>query len=96
MDKLRNTSQKDSQLIYFVQSGVLANQHTQPYAISVKFQAPIDTSSDEASTKEINYEEFRIVDEYKLLKTGEFERYAYIQCLKICYYLQQVRQIEIL
>mmetsp|Transcript_19090 Transcript_19090/g.25859 ORF Transcript_19090/g.25859 Transcript_19090/m.25859 type:complete len:103 (-) Transcript_19090:1220-1528(-) len=31
-----------------------------------------------------------------LLRQGQFERYAYMQCLKMCYYLQKVRQIEVL
>jgi len=64
--------------------------------ITVKFRAPVDTSNDENAAKEINYEDFKIEDEYKLLKDKQFERYSYVQCLKICYYLQKVRQIEIL
>ena len=44
----------------------------------------------------ISYEEYREADELELLKTGQFERYAHIQCLKICFYMQKVRQIEIL
>ena len=62
----------------------------------MRFKAPLDDSSDENAMREINYEEFRLADELKLLKTGEFDRYSYIQCLKIAYYLQKVRQIEIL
>ena len=79
--------------------------------ITIKFKAPIDTSSDENAAKEINYENvrfdpdrkpafplerdnrlfFKVEDEYKLLKESQFEKYCYIQSLKICYYLQKVR-----
>ena len=83
-------------MVYYVQSGVLATEKTDPCAITIKFKAPLDDSSDENAGKEINYEEFRVADELKLLKAGEFERYAYIQCLKICYYVQKVRRKEIL
>ena len=74
-------------MVYFVQSGVLATEKTDPCAITVKFKAPLDDSSDENASKEINYEEFKVVDELKLLKTADFERYAYIQCLKMAYYV---------
>ena len=74
-------------LVYYVQSGVLATEKTDPCAITIKFKAPLDDSSDDDHRKEINYEEFRVADELKLLKTGEFERYAHIQCLKICHYV---------
>lgn len=51
---------------------------------------------DDDYKREINYEGFRNVDELKLLKSGQFERYTYLQCLKICYYMQKVRNKEIL
>ena len=57
----------------------------------MKFKAPIDETDDETAMREINYEEYRMHDDFKMLKNGEFERYAYMQCLKICYYLQKVR-----
>ena len=44
----------------------------------------------------ISYEEYREADELELLKTGQFKRYAEVQCLKICFYMQKVRNIEIL
>ncbi len=95
--KLRNkSSSSNSKIIYYIQTGVLANQETKPYNITIHFKAPLDDSSEEASKRNINYDKFRNVDELKLLKNGEFERYAYIQCLKICYYLQKVRRIELL
>ena len=31
-----------------------------------------------------------------MLQTGQFEKYAYMQVLKICYYMQKVRNREIL
>lgn len=34
--------------------------------------------------------------ELELLQTGQFEKYAYNQVLKICYYLQKVRNREVL
>ena len=64
--------------------------------MTLNFKAPLDESSDEDALKQINYQEFRIKDELKLLKTRKFEEYGYVQCLKICHYLQQMRQIEIL
>ena len=73
-----------------------ATEKTKPYNITVKFRAPLDAATDMKAKKEINYDEFRHIDEFQLLKTGEFERYAYMQCLKIGFYLQKVRQIELL
>ena len=76
--------------------GVNATERTNPCAIPITFRAPIDTSSDEAASNMISYEEYREADELELLKTGQFKRYAEIQCLKICFYMQKVRNIEIL
>lgn len=83
-------------MIQYIQSGVQATEKTKPYNITIKFKAPLDESSYESAQAEIFYEAFRLENELDLLMAGQFERYAYNQCLKICHYLQKVRQMEIL
>ena len=86
----------DAKIIYYIQTGILATEKTHPFNITVHFRAPLDDSCEEEARKEINYEAFRYEDERKLIKQGQFHRYAEIQCYKICYYLQKVRHKEIL
>ena len=83
-------------MIYYIQSGVRASEKTRPYNITLRFKAPLDETDDETAAREICYEQFRLENEQALLRQGNYERYAYLQCLKMCYYLQKVRQIEIL
>ena len=65
-------------------------------AIDIDFKAPIDTSSKEASLGEIKYNWRQAGDEALLLHRGKFKDFAYIQLLKMCHFLQKVRNIEIL
>lgn len=81
--------------IYYIQTTVKDVKGVGSH-VDVDFKAPLDDTSYEDSLKEINFEGFRGVDELRLLKQGHFQRYAHIQCLKICYYLQKVRNIEVL
>lgn len=46
--------------------------------------------------KEINYNYKDMQDDLDLLLLEKFEQFAYKQTLKICYYLQKVRKIEVL
>lgn len=73
-----------------------AKQDTENHCITVKFRAPLDDSSEEEAKREINYEAFRGVKELELLQSGQFDKYAYMQVLKICYYMQKVRNREVL
>ena len=41
-----------------------ATEKTKPYNITVKFKAPLDATSKKMAKKEINYDEFRSVDEF--------------------------------
>ena len=45
LDQMSSKGKFANKHCYYVQSGVLADKSTQPYAITVKFRAPIDTSS---------------------------------------------------
>jgi len=76
LEELRKNTNTEKQLVYYIQTGVLATEKTDPHNITVKFKAPIDTSNDENAAKAINFEEFKVVDEYKLLKDREYDRYA--------------------
>lgn len=60
------------------------------------FRAPLDDSSAEAAQKDITYDWRGQGDELTLLKEGDFKRYAYQQCLKMCHYMKKVRNKEIL
>ena len=64
-----------------------ASEKTRPYNITIKFKAPLDETDDETAAREICYEQFRLENEQTLLRSGQFERYAWMQCLKMCYYL---------
>ena len=65
-------------IVYYVQTGVLASQSTKKHNITVQFRAPLDPTDDETAASEICYDEFRKVDEFMLLKTQQFKRYAYM------------------
>ena len=64
--------------------------------IDVHFKAPLDDSSREAALEEVAYDWKGQGDELSLLQAGEFKKYAYQQCLKICHYVKKVRNKEIL
>ena len=64
--------------MYYIQTGVSLSDPKKNNNITIKFRAPIDTSNDENAAKEINYEAFKIEDEYKLLKDCQFEKYSYV------------------
>ena len=64
-------------MIYYIQTGFYANEKTDPYNITIKFRAPIDTTDDDTASHEINYEGFRVDDELKLLKEQAWEKYSY-------------------
>ena len=89
--ELRGSNSSQKQIVYYIQTGVQISDFREKNTLTIKFRAPVDTSSDENASKDINYEDFKIEDEYKLLKERLFERYCHVQCLKICYYLQKVR-----
>ena len=72
-----NSGNSANRIIYYIQTGVLATEKTQPFNITVKFRAPLDDSSLENSRREINYEAFKIENEMHLLKAGQFEKYAH-------------------
>ena len=73
---LRGANSTDKQIVYYIQTGVLASENTDPHAITIKFRAPINTASAEDAAMEINYEGFKTEFEFKLLKDKDFERYA--------------------
>ena len=60
------------------------------------FRAPLDDTSAETAQNEITYAWREQGDELTLLRQGDFKRYAYQQCLKICHYMKKVRNKEIL
>jgi len=62
----------------------------------VTFFAPIDETSDSTAKQEICYDYFGMEDELSMLQNEHYQDYCMKQCLKICYYLQKVRQIEVL
>ena len=62
----------------------------------MNFKAPLDDTNIQTSLEEIKYNWRDQGDELTLLQNGEFKKYAYQQCLKICHYLKKVRNKEIL
>lgn len=64
--------------------------------ITIYFRAPINDESLEDTQKEIVYDVSQFGDDLELLKEKKYQTYAEKQCMKIAYYLQKVRSIEIL
>ena len=56
----------------------------------------MDTSSYEASLKDINYNWRELGSEKEMLQNEMYREYAYLQLLKMCHFLKKVRNIEIL
>ena len=42
---MKQSNSLDAKIVYYIQTGVLANEKTKPYAITVNFKAPLDKSS---------------------------------------------------
>ncbi len=60
------------------------------------FYAPINEDNPE-QPGDINFAKFKeMPDDLKLLEAQKFQEFCYKQCLKMCYYLQKVRKIEVL
>jgi hypothetical protein len=60
---------------------------------SVHFFAPLDETNHSLT---IDYDYTRMPDELQLLQQQQWSAYCQKQCLKMCYYLQKVRGVEIL
>ena len=88
--KLRNQQSNLSKIIYYLQTGVLADNKTKPYNITVKFLAPFVPDPEDYEKLIIDYElpEGEEVNELELLKNREFQRFAHIETLKMAHYLQ--------
>ena len=50
----------------------------------------------ESSKQEIQYDFKHLPEDLTLLQQEHYKDYCQKQCLKMCYYLQKVRQIEVL
>ena len=62
----------------------------------LQFYAPLDERTDKLAAKEVNYDHKQLPEDLQLLQEKQYTELAVKQCLKMCYYLQKVRNIEIL
>lgn len=64
--------------------------------INIHFYAPLDESKAKHET-EICYDSWQqMPEDIELIQADNYSQYAEKYCLKICWYLQKVRAIEIL
>lgn len=64
--------------------------------IYVDFFAPLNESNDKTAAEEIKFDFKSMPEELELLEQGRVMDFCRKQILKMCYYLQRVRSIEVL
>ena len=64
--------------------------------IYVDFFAPLNETNDKTAAEEIKFDFKSMPEELELLEQGRVMDFCRKQILKMCYYLQRVRSIEVL
>ena len=92
---LKKSKQTLGNIINYIQTTV-KDEKGVGQAIDIRFRAPLNDLDEDTQKEEINYDFNSLGEDLDLLKQKRFKRYAEKQCLKMAYYLQKVRNIEVL
>ena len=82
--------------VYYIQTALKMPQFSIGKPVYVDFFAPMNEKNEQTAAEEIKYDFKSYPEDLELLEQGRVQDFCRKQILKMCYYMQRVRSIEVL